>query len=352
MILSERICNLIGFLETEQLSLEQVFVAGIAIGCSDFEGNIEEITHFLKEVEDYEGKDQLLWEMKAKMYIDLFEKANVKRMNKSPVKKVKILELDISKNSPQKVVNKLEETKEENEKSFKYPMNDTSTEESSLGMHDKIEIGNIEQLLTNGPIQKIEITSSPKKNDQLLEHDIDDEPMVNSTKFKKDMVQDVRKKMSDNGINHLIDNKDFQYEEVDAFQEDLSMELVERLKSEELSLALIKKLQAEELSIDLIEKLQAEDQSIATKVVQIGVCEICTDDIRPDNIVLFDKCGHIFHPACVKPYLAKKINANVAKLTCPEVGCSFELLTSEVRTIVGYDEYERYEKAKMKSFFG
>lgn len=65
--------------------------------------------------------------------------------------------------------------------------------------------------------------------------------------------------------------------------------------------------QEEELSKDLIEKLNAEEVKHKTEIDHIGICEICTDAIQPEDSVMFDKCAHLYHPSCVKPYLNKRV---------------------------------------------
>ena len=77
-------------------------------------------------------------------------------------------------------------------------------------------------------------------------------------------------------------------------------------------------------------------------------CGICGDKIEyPDNSKVKINCGHYFCVDCWQNYLQEKINnANVAKISCMQHGCSVVLSANFIKTILDNDSalIQKYEK--------
>ncbi|ELP94636.1 ariadne RING finger, putative [Entamoeba invadens IP1] len=55
---------------------------------------------------------------------------------------------------------------------------------------------------------------------------------------------------------------------------------------------------------------------------QVETCEVCFEDMTPENTYIYKPCGHSFCLSCVKDTVKAQIENNKAKIQCMEAGCT------------------------------
>ncbi|CAI2377442.1 unnamed protein product [Moneuplotes crassus] len=81
----------------------------------------------------------------------------------------------------------------------------------------------------------------------------------------------------------------------------------------------------------------------ARKQRQKPLCAVCYEYIELRQIVPL-KCGHIFHPMCVRRHIRAKVDARSLPITCLDTDCREELASAELEFFCNNRLYERLIK--------
>ena len=112
-----------------------------------------------------------------------------------------------------------------------------------------------------------------------------------------------------------------------------------RKREEEKSLQLIKDLEAQ----DMIEREQrrkkAEEDNLSS-------CDICMDKIEAHDLLPLDKCGHLFHPECIRKYFEGEINERHFPLVCPQ--CRIEISMLDIKDFLRTSMQEKWDEYTFK----
>ncbi|XP_017348338.1 E3 ubiquitin-protein ligase RNF14 [Ictalurus punctatus] len=98
---------------------------------------------------------------------------------------------------------------------------------------------------------------------------------------------------------------------------------------------------------DLLRQLLDFDEARRQKVFDSKVfcCWICFSEKLGSSCVLFKECQHVYCKACVTEYFQIQIrDGKVQCLTCPEPKCTSVATPSQVKLLVGEDEFARYDR--------
>ena len=114
-----------------------------------------------------------------------------------------------------------------------------------------------------------------------------------------------------------------------------------RKQEEEESMKLARELEEEEKKQAEIRRLNKEEKNKAN-------CDICLDEIADADLFPLDKCGHIYHSACMEKYLGTQVKDRKYPLKCPNEGCKAELTMADVSEFLEHEELEKYLEYSFK----
>ncbi|XP_060792538.1 E3 ubiquitin-protein ligase RNF14 isoform X2 [Neoarius graeffei] len=123
----------------------------------------------------------------------------------------------------------------------------------------------------------------------------------------------------------------------------------ERKKSAELDPRAV--LEAE-LHTDLLRQLLDFDEAQRQKVFDSKVfcCGICFSEKLGSSCVLFKECQHVYCRTCITEYFRIQIrDGKVQCLTCPEPECTSVATPSQVKLLVGEEEFARYDRLLLQN---
>ncbi|XP_026876565.1 E3 ubiquitin-protein ligase RNF14 [Electrophorus electricus] len=98
---------------------------------------------------------------------------------------------------------------------------------------------------------------------------------------------------------------------------------------------------------DLLPQLLDFDEAQRQKVFdsRLFCCSICFLEKLGSSCMLFKECQHVYCKACMKEYFEIQIrDGKVQCLNCPEPKCTSVATPSQVKLLVGEDEFARYDR--------
>ncbi|XP_062867361.1 E3 ubiquitin-protein ligase RNF14-like [Trichomycterus rosablanca] len=124
---------------------------------------------------------------------------------------------------------------------------------------------------------------------------------------------------------------------------------VEKRKQPELDPRAVMEVEAD---ADLLRLLLDFDEAQRQKVFdgKPFCCGICFTEKLGSSCMLFKECEHVYCKACLKEYFEIQIHdGNVQCLRCPEPKCTSVATPSQVKLLVGEDEFARYDRLLLQS---
>ncbi|EYC28575.1 hypothetical protein Y032_0007g3295 [Ancylostoma ceylanicum] len=99
--------------------------------------------------------------------------------------------------------------------------------------------------------------------------------------------------------------------------------------------------------LELLRRVTDSSQQSEDRQFQSGCydCEICFENKMGLHCVQFRPCMHVFCKDCVSAFFTEKLNnSEVKALSCPAANCQSIASQNTVRSIIGEEGYERYER--------
>lgn len=87
----------------------------------------------------------------------------------------------------------------------------------------------------------------------------------------------------------------------------------------------------------------AKESKRTTKNLKKPLCSVCYEYIEPKQKVPL-KCGHIFHPMCVRRHIRAKVDGRILPIPCLDANCGAKLTSSELKFFCNKRLYERLLK--------
>ncbi|XP_052393795.1 E3 ubiquitin-protein ligase RNF14 [Carassius gibelio] len=103
---------------------------------------------------------------------------------------------------------------------------------------------------------------------------------------------------------------------------------------------------------DILTQLLDFDEAQKQKVFdgKVFCCGICYSEKLGSDSLLFKECQHVYCKACMKEYFQIQIrDGKVQCLNCPEPKCMSMATPSQVKLLVGEDEFARYDRLLLQS---
>ncbi|XP_051960417.1 E3 ubiquitin-protein ligase RNF14-like [Xyrauchen texanus] len=103
---------------------------------------------------------------------------------------------------------------------------------------------------------------------------------------------------------------------------------------------------------DILKQLLDFDEVQKQKVFdgKVFCCGICFSEKLGSNCLLFKECQHVYCKTCMKEYFEIQIrDGNVQCLNCPEPKCTSIATPTQVKLLVGEDEFARYDRLLLQS---
>ncbi|XP_059382898.1 E3 ubiquitin-protein ligase RNF14-like isoform X2 [Carassius carassius] len=103
---------------------------------------------------------------------------------------------------------------------------------------------------------------------------------------------------------------------------------------------------------DILSQLLDFDEAQNQKVFdgKVFCCGICYSEKLGSESLLFKECQHVYCKPCMKEYFQIQIrDGKVQCLTCPEPKCVSMATPSQVKLLVGKDEFARYDRLLLQS---
>ncbi|XP_051534333.1 E3 ubiquitin-protein ligase RNF14-like [Myxocyprinus asiaticus] len=103
---------------------------------------------------------------------------------------------------------------------------------------------------------------------------------------------------------------------------------------------------------DILKQLLDFNEAQKQKVFdgKVFCCGICFSEKLGSNCLLFKECQHVYCKTCMKEYFEIQIrDGNVHCLNCPEPKCTSIATPTQVKLLVGEDEFARYERLLLQS---
>ncbi|KTG01497.1 hypothetical protein cypCar_00031785 [Cyprinus carpio] len=103
---------------------------------------------------------------------------------------------------------------------------------------------------------------------------------------------------------------------------------------------------------DILTQLLDFDEAQQQKVFdeKVFCCGICYSEKLGSDSLLFKECQHVYCKACMKEYFQIQIrDGKVQCLNCPEPKCVSMATPSQVKLLVGEDEFARYDRLLLQS---
>ncbi|KAM9440467.1 E3 ubiquitin-protein ligase RNF14-like [Clarias gariepinus] len=107
-----------------------------------------------------------------------------------------------------------------------------------------------------------------------------------------------------------------------------------------------------ESHMDLLCQLLDFDEAQTQKFFDSKVfcCGICFSEKPGSSCTLFKGCQHVYCKACIKEFFQIQIrDGQVQCLTCPEPKCASVAAPSQVKLLVGEDEFARYDRLLLQN---
>ncbi|XP_073680786.1 E3 ubiquitin-protein ligase RNF14 [Garra rufa] len=103
---------------------------------------------------------------------------------------------------------------------------------------------------------------------------------------------------------------------------------------------------------DILTQLLDFDEAQKQKVFdgKVFCCGICYSEKLGSDSLLFKDCQHVYCKACMKEYFEIQIrDGKVQCLNCPEPKCTSMATPTQVKLLVGEDEFARYDRLLLQS---
>ncbi|XP_051734617.1 E3 ubiquitin-protein ligase RNF14 isoform X2 [Ctenopharyngodon idella] len=103
---------------------------------------------------------------------------------------------------------------------------------------------------------------------------------------------------------------------------------------------------------DILTQLLDFDEAQKQKVFdgKVFCCGICYSEKLGSDSLLFKECQHVYCKACIKEYFQIQIrDGKVQYLNCPEPKCMSMATPTQVKLLVGEDEFARYDRLLLQS---
>lgn len=103
---------------------------------------------------------------------------------------------------------------------------------------------------------------------------------------------------------------------------------------------------------DILNQLLDFDEAQKLKVFdgKVFCCGICFSEKLGSNCLLFKECQHVYCKDCMKEYFQIQIrDGKVQCLNCPEPKCTSIATPTQVKSLVGEDEFARYDRLLLQS---
>ncbi|KAK7144006.1 hypothetical protein R3I93_014996 [Phoxinus phoxinus] len=103
---------------------------------------------------------------------------------------------------------------------------------------------------------------------------------------------------------------------------------------------------------DILTQLLDFDEAQKQKVFdgKVFCCSICFSEKLGSDSLLFKECQHVYCKACIKEYFQIQIrDGKVQCLNCPEPKCMSLATPTQVKLLVGEDEFARYDRLLLQS---
>ncbi|KAL6470407.1 hypothetical protein MHYP_G00215260 [Metynnis hypsauchen] len=103
---------------------------------------------------------------------------------------------------------------------------------------------------------------------------------------------------------------------------------------------------------DVLPQLLDFDEAQRQKVFdgKVFCCSICFSEKLGSSCMLFKECQHVYCKACMKEYFEIQIrDGKVQCLNCPEPKCTSVATPSQVKLLVGEDDFARYDRLLLQS---
>jgi len=113
--------------------------------------------------------------------------------------------------------------------------------------------------------------------------------------------------------------------------------LAEELEREKASEEIAKRMQAE---FEAEEIRKREERRKRLEEENMANCKICFDNIEAIDLLPLDRCGHTFHPDCIRKYLSLEIEARRLPLICPS--CKVELTALDIKDLLTVEFQEKW----------
>ncbi|KAI7796137.1 E3 ubiquitin-protein ligase RNF14-like isoform X2 [Triplophysa rosa] len=103
---------------------------------------------------------------------------------------------------------------------------------------------------------------------------------------------------------------------------------------------------------DMLNQLLDFDEAQKQKVFdgKVFCCGICFSEKLGSSCLLFKECQHVYCKACMKEYFEIQIrDGKVQCLDCPEPECTSVATPTQVKLLVGEEEFARYDRLLLQS---
>ncbi|XP_028838779.1 E3 ubiquitin-protein ligase RNF14 [Denticeps clupeoides] len=104
--------------------------------------------------------------------------------------------------------------------------------------------------------------------------------------------------------------------------------------------------------VDILPQLLDFDEAQRQKVFdgKVFSCAICFTEKLGSSCLYFKECQHVYCKTCMAEYFQIQIrDGNVQCLNCPEPKCTSVATPSQVKLLVGEEEFARYDRLLLKS---
>eukprot|EP00826_Nyctotherus_ovalis_P003062 TRINITY_DN10614_c0_g1_i6.p1 TRINITY_DN10614_c0_g1~~TRINITY_DN10614_c0_g1_i6.p1 ORF type:complete len:367 (+),score=111.58 TRINITY_DN10614_c0_g1_i6:174-1274(+) len=112
-----------------------------------------------------------------------------------------------------------------------------------------------------------------------------------------------------------------------------------RKKEEEETIRFINEMQEQEEAEREIRRQRVEEGNPTN-------CDICLEKIEAKDLLPLDRCGHLFHPACLRQYFETEIGFRRLPLVCPL--CRIEVSVMDIKDFLTADGQAKWEEYTFK----
>uniref|UniRef100_A0A8C1L3I0 E3 ubiquitin-protein ligase RNF14 n=1 Tax=Cyprinus carpio TaxID=7962 RepID=A0A8C1L3I0_CYPCA len=194
--------------------------------------------------------------------------------------------------------------------------------------------------LSSNWLTRVQITALCRRLDELWEENQGNVVLFTWMRFLKEETLDFL------GIQSPLE---IQSTESESGQQQAADVSGEKCKVQDLDPRAVQEVDAR---TDILSQLLDFDEAQKQKVFdgKVFCCGICYSEKLGSDSLLFKECQHVYCKACMKEYFQIQIrDGKVQCLNCPEPKCVSMATPSQVKLLVGEDEFARYDRLLLQS---